>query len=76
MKEIGFGERPFSLRPSKWTNDPTQWPQVSYPDIYSYLTESPGNELLTRFPTLTQFIWLFRSSVQCGITVNELLSRF
>ncbi len=28
MKEIGVGECPFSLCPSKWTNDPTQWSEV------------------------------------------------
>ncbi len=70
LKEIGFGECPFSLCPSKRTNDPTQWPEVSYPDIYNYLTESPGDELLTRFLPLRHFIWLFWSSEQCGITVN------
>ncbi len=43
MKEIGVGECPFSLRPLKWTDDPMQWLEVSYPDIYNYLTESPGN---------------------------------
>ncbi len=56
MKEIEADERPFSKCPSKWTNDPTQWLQVSHPDIYNDLPESPGNELLTRFLTLTHFI--------------------
>ncbi len=70
MKEIRVGECPLSVCPSKWTSDPTQRPQVSYPDMYNYLTESPGNGLQTRFLTLTQFIWLFGSSVQCNITVH------
>ncbi len=57
MKEIGVGECPFSLCPSKWTSDPTQWPEVSYPDIYNDLTESPGNAPLTRFlPALSLII--------------------
>ena len=33
---------PFAVPPSKWSNDPTQWPDISYPDIYTYLIESPG----------------------------------
>ncbi len=70
MKEIGVGECPFSLCPSKWTNDPTQCPEVSHPDIYSYLTEPPGDVLLTRFLPLRHFILPFWSSVQCGFTVN------
>ncbi len=50
IKETGVGG------PSKWTNDPTQWLQVSHPDIYNDLTESPGNELLTHFLTLTLYL--------------------
>ena len=33
---------PFIPPASNWCNNPTQWPEVSYPDIYLYLIESPG----------------------------------
>ncbi len=39
-KEKEADERPFSLCPSKWTSEPTHWPEVSHPDIYNDLTES------------------------------------
>ncbi len=46
MKEIWVGECPFSPCLSKYTNDPMQWPEVLSSDIYSYLSESPGNVAL------------------------------
>ncbi len=30
-----------------WTNDPTEWPELSFPDTYCYLIESPGKRQLT-----------------------------
>ncbi len=30
---------PFSVPPSKWTNDLTQWLEIAYPEIYTYLIE-------------------------------------
>jgi len=42
----------FILPASNWCNNPTQWPEVSYPDIYLYLIESPGkpvNDIISFF---------------------------
>ena len=25
-----------------WMDDPTQWPPLSYPDLYHYLIKTPG----------------------------------
>ena len=33
---------PYRLEGGVWINDPTKWPDVQFPDIYSYLVESPG----------------------------------
>lgn len=33
---------PYLLK-SGWSDDPTLWPDVDYPDIYTYLIESPGH---------------------------------
>ncbi len=40
---IGQPSCPFSVPPSKWINDLTQWLEIAYPDIYTYLIESPGS---------------------------------
>jgi len=37
--------RLFILPASNWCNNPTQWPELSYPDIYLYHIESPGKPL-------------------------------
>ncbi len=42
IKELG-NVCPYSLPEEQWVNDPTQWPEVTYPDIFSYLIETPGN---------------------------------
>jgi len=36
-----------------WINDPTQWPNMDYLDIYHYLVESPSN--LSLSVTLSQY---------------------
>lgn len=37
---IGSDSCPYLIK--EWTNDPTEWPEVSFPDIFCYLVESPG----------------------------------
>ncbi len=61
---------------SQWTNNPTQRPEVSYPDICNYLTESPGNELLTCFLTLRHFIWLFSRLYNVVLLFTKCLAGF
>ncbi len=43
--------------------------------MYTYLTESPGDELLTRFLSLRHLILLFWLFVQYSFTVNSLPNR-
>lgn len=33
---------PFRLVDADWSDDTTRWPPVEYPDIYTYLIETPG----------------------------------
>nr|XP_055065240.1 uncharacterized protein LOC129447500 [Misgurnus anguillicaudatus] len=52
---IGLCQCPFSLPSSSWRNDPTEWPNVNYGDIYNYLIESPGiytHNLMKNFRSL------------------------
>ena len=42
LQSVGLDECPYDLPADKWINNPTQWPEVQYPDIYSYLIETPG----------------------------------
>lgn len=43
LQSVGLDECPYDFPADKWINDPTHWPEVQYPDIYSYLVETPGN---------------------------------
>jgi hypothetical protein len=33
---------PYPLLDAKWVNDPTKWPTLEFPQVYTYLIESPG----------------------------------
>ncbi len=39
---VAMKECPFKIDGNCWQNDPYSWPNVTYPDIYHYLIESPG----------------------------------
>lgn len=39
---VNMTECPFKIPANCWKNDPLSWPNVTYPDIYHYLIESPG----------------------------------
>lgn len=41
LEAIGLIECPYRLPAGSWINDPTQWPEVEWGDLYSYLIESP-----------------------------------
>ena len=43
LKTLGLDECPYDLPADSWKNDPTKWPEVQYPDIYSYLIDTPGS---------------------------------
>lgn len=38
----GLTSCPYRLPANVWRNDPAEWPEVGYIDIYHYLVESPG----------------------------------
>ena len=38
----GLDMCPYKFEADRWRNDPTEWPEVSWPDIYNYLVETPG----------------------------------
>ncbi|XP_033118596.1 uncharacterized protein LOC117118188 [Anneissia japonica] len=42
LQAAGLESCPYKLEAGCWKNDPTKWPDVQYPDIYSYLVETPG----------------------------------
>ena len=42
LQLVGLACCPYDLPKSSWGNDPTKWPDVTYPDIVNYLVDSPG----------------------------------
>ncbi len=39
---IGIKECPYQLAAGYWTDDPTKWPDLQWPDIVGYMIDQPG----------------------------------
>jgi len=42
LEVVGFSECPYKLPADVWLNDMKQWPEVTFHDLYFYLTSFPG----------------------------------
>ena len=42
LKVIEIDMCPYMIPADSWKNDPTSWPQLEWPEVYSYLVETPG----------------------------------
>ena len=42
LEMIGMIKCPYMLPGDVWANNPTKWPALEYPEVYSYLIETPG----------------------------------
>jgi hypothetical protein len=41
----GAHECPYRMPADIWANDTRSWPSVTFPDIFVYLTETPGDHV-------------------------------
>lgn len=41
LEVIGLDSRPYKYPADSWINNPSEWPEVEYPDIYTYLVNCP-----------------------------------
>ena len=41
MFSLGLGQCPYKFPADSWTEDPTEWPPMSYHHLYHYLIKSP-----------------------------------
>eukprot|EP00795_Rhopilema_esculentum_P017045 gene17045-8556_t len=53
LEAINLRECQYRLPADAWLNNPTQWPNIEYPNIYDYLINTPGLEI--RAHTLVEF---------------------
>jgi hypothetical protein len=42
LRAAGLPHCPYRLPADKWVNDPSKWPDVTFPDVYFYLVFTPG----------------------------------
>ena len=42
LKIIGMAECPYTIAVEFWENNPTQWLDLEYLEVYQYLIETPG----------------------------------
>ncbi len=47
LEAVELKECPYHLPAEIWSDDPSKWPKIEYPDIYDYLINTPGK--LTNF---------------------------
>ena len=77
---------PYQLAADQWIDDTSRWPPVEYPDLYSYLIETPGEftkEKLKAFKSLEAYNYYKRyvkvaactsPNSQCDIAKRSSLS--
>ena len=39
---VGLKECPYTLPGDSWKDDPSEWPELTYPHLYHYLIKSPS----------------------------------
>jgi hypothetical protein len=42
LSVLGLDVCLYNISTDLWINDPTKWPDVQWPDVYHFLTETPG----------------------------------
>lgn len=42
LELLGLDECPYEITEEKWLDDPTQWPELTYPHLYHYLIKTPS----------------------------------
>ena len=43
LRASGLSQCPYRFAAASWVNNPLDWPDLQYPDVYHYLIETPGN---------------------------------
>ena len=38
----GINQCPYKYPAGQWKNDPTEWPNIQWPDVFTYLIDTPG----------------------------------
>ena len=55
---VGLRYCPYRLPADIWSDNPVQWPEIKYPDIYDYVINIHGKS--ERATVFGLFIWVFR----------------
>ncbi|KAL3888060.1 hypothetical protein ACJMK2_000442 [Sinanodonta woodiana] len=42
LQVVEIKDCPYKFPADLWVNNPTKWPEVTWPDVYNYLTDTPG----------------------------------
>lgn len=53
LEAAGLEICPYRLPGDSWSNDPTKWPKLEWPEVYSYLINTPGKYTLLKMPFFT-----------------------
>jgi len=70
VQSLGIGSCPYSICKTEWVDDMKLWPPVTFPDVYSYLVDTPGDltrEKLKAFKSLDAYNFVI-SATPCAET--------
>ena len=64
LAAIGLRECPFRLPADAWVDEPTQWPDVQFPDLVMYLISSAGKFFIFFFfQSESKFYFVYASVI-------------
>jgi len=58
VRSLGIDSCPYSIGKTEWVDDMKMWPPVTFPDVYGYLVDTPGDftrEKLKAFKSLDAY---------------------
>ena len=64
---VGLDQCPFKYSGDTWINNPNQWPEIMYHDVYNYLIKFPGvfsGEAMDNFRSLEAYKFFVSGWVQ------------
>ncbi|KAL3885690.1 hypothetical protein ACJMK2_025736 [Sinanodonta woodiana] len=67
LQVVEIKDCPYKFPADLWVNNPTKWPEVTWPDVYNYLTDTPGvytRETMKNYKSLEAHNFLLSGWVQ------------
>ena len=74
LGSIRLDKCPYDILETEWVDDVTCWPPVTYPDVYTYLIDTPGQftrESLKAYKSLEAYNYALNGWVQALLVLRK-----